>query len=105
MGKIGYSMENINEQVREIDTELKDIEEHLEQGRLRLNVIKQQAQEYSTDSKIVNQCEEDEMRQKWNIAFLEIDKLALLKKKETLIALASFHCYFSYPRAFLEMGW
>ena len=91
MGKIGHSMETINEQVREIDMELKNIEDHLEQRRLRLNVIRQQAQEYSTDSKIVNQLEEDEMRQKWNIVFLETEKLALLKKKETLIALGTVY--------------
>ena len=91
MGKIGHSMETINEQVREIDTELKNIEDHLEQRRLRLNVIRQQAQEYSTDSKIVNQCEEDEMRQKWNIVFLETEKLAPLKKKENLIALGTVY--------------
>ena len=91
MGKIGHSMETIDEQVREIDTELKNIEDHLEQRRLRLNVIRQQAQEYSRDSKIVNQCEEDEMRQKWNIVFLETEKLALLKKKETLIALGTVY--------------
>ena len=58
MGKIGHSMETIDEQVRETDTELKNIEENLEQQRLRLNVIRQQAQEYSTDSKIVNQVKE-----------------------------------------------
>ena len=91
MGKIGHSMETIDEQVREIDTELKNIEDHLEQRRLRLNVIRQQAQEYSRDSKIVNQCEEDEMRQKWNIVFLETEKLELLKKKETLIALGTVY--------------
>ena len=91
MGKIGHSMETINEQVREIDMELKNIEDHLGQRRLRLNVIRQQAQEYSTDSKIVNQLEEDEMRQKWNIVFLETEKLALLKKKETLIALGTVY--------------
>ena len=91
MGKIGHSMETINEQVREIDMELKNIEDHLDQRRLRLNVIRQQAQESSTDSKIVNQCEEDEMRQKWNIVFLETEKLALLKKKETLIALGTVY--------------
>ena len=49
MGKIGHSMETINEQVREIDMELKNIEDHLDQRRLRLNVIRQQAQEYSRD--------------------------------------------------------
>ena len=91
MGKIGHSMETINEQVREIDMELKNIEDHFDQRRLRLNVIRQQAQEYSTDSKIVNQLEEDEMRQKWNIVFLETEKLALLKKKETLIALGTVY--------------
>ena len=91
MGKIGHSMETIDEQVREIDTELKNIEDHLEQRRLRLNVIRQQAQEYSRDSKIVNQCEEDEMRQKWNIVFLETEKLELLKKKENLIALGTVY--------------
>ena len=91
MGKIGHSMETINEQVREIDMELKNIEDHLDQRRLRLNVIRQQAQEYSRDSKIVNQCEEDEMRQKWNIVFLETEKLALLKKKENLIALGTVY--------------
>ena len=58
MGKIGHCMETIDEQVRETDTELKNIEENLEQQRLRLNVIRQQAQEYSTDSKIVNQVKE-----------------------------------------------
>ena len=91
MGKIGHSMETINEQVREIDMELKNIEDHFDQRRLRLNVIRQQAQEYSTDSKIVNRCEEDEIRQKWNIVFLETEKLALLKKKETLIALGTVY--------------
>ena len=91
MGKIGHGMETINEQVREIDMELKNIEDHLDQRRLRLNVIRQQAQEYSTDSKIVNRCEEDEIRQKWNIVFLETEKLALLKKKETLIALGTVY--------------
>ena len=91
MGKIGHSMETINEQVREIDMELKNIEDHLDKRRLRLNVIRQQAQEYSTDSKIVNRCEEDEIRQKWNIVFLETEKLALLKKKETLIALGTVY--------------
>ena len=82
-----YSMEEINEQVRQIDMELRNIEDHLEQRRLRLNVIRQKAQEYSTDPKIVNQCEEDQMRQKWNIVFLEKEKMELLKKKETLILL------------------
>ena len=91
MGKIGHGMETINEQVREIDMELKNIEDHLDQRRLRLNVIRQQAQEYSTDPKIINQCEEDEMRQKWNIVFLETEKLELLKKKENLIALGTVY--------------
>ena len=54
---------------------------------MRLNVIRQQAQEYSTDPKIINQCEEDEMRQKWNITILEKEKMALLKKKESLTSL------------------
>ena len=91
MGKIGHSMETIDEQVREIDMELKNIEENLELRRLRLNEIRQQADEYSTDSKIVNQCEEDEMRQKWNIVFLETEKLELLKKRDNLIALGTVY--------------
>ena len=40
---VGYSMEKINERVLQIDMEIKNLEDHLEQRRSCLNVIRQKA--------------------------------------------------------------
>ena len=42
-GKIGYSMKKVNEQVLQIDMEIKNLEDLLEQRRSCLNVIRQKA--------------------------------------------------------------